>query len=226
VSIGDTTDSYIGEPATNASLDNRYVRGPSSATDHNIPQFNGTTGKLIEDSGLSLDTDGTLAANSDSRLASQKATKTYADNYHAIGFAAKNSAGTSIAGDGAVTQVPFATEDYDYGGGWVTDTFTVPAGAGGVYEFNIGVTLTSHAIASGEQFALFLKVDATEVRTFFFQAQASVSIYNQIRGSCKLKLTAGQTVKAYIYNGHVGSAIALYAAANYNYFDGHLLYRV
>jgi hypothetical protein len=54
------------------------VVGPGSATDAHIPQFDGTTGKLLKD-GLALDTDGTLAANSDTRLASQKAIKTYVD---------------------------------------------------------------------------------------------------------------------------------------------------
>ncbi len=55
------------------------VVGPASATDGHIPQFDGTTGKLLKD-GLALDADGTLAANSDTRLATQKAVKTYADS--------------------------------------------------------------------------------------------------------------------------------------------------
>ncbi|MFD1982463.1 DUF2793 domain-containing protein [Mesorhizobium newzealandense] len=54
------------------------VVGPASAVDGHIVQYNGTTGKLIKD-GLALDTDGTLAANSDTRVASQKAVKTYVD---------------------------------------------------------------------------------------------------------------------------------------------------
>lgn len=61
-----------------ANIDGAVV-GPASATSGNVPTFNGTTGKVIQDSGLSLDIDGTLAANSDAKLASQKATKTYAD---------------------------------------------------------------------------------------------------------------------------------------------------
>lgn len=64
------------------------VVGPASAVNNNFPAFDLTTGKLIKDSGFNsssfilstaLDTDGTLAANSDTRVASQKATKTYAD---------------------------------------------------------------------------------------------------------------------------------------------------
>lgn len=52
------------------------VTGPASAVSGNFAQFDGITGKLIEDGGLSLDTDDTLAADSDARLPSQKAVKT------------------------------------------------------------------------------------------------------------------------------------------------------
>ena len=55
------------------------ITGPGSAVDSDFVQFDGTTGKLAKDGGLSRDTDGTLAANSDARIPSQKAVKTYAD---------------------------------------------------------------------------------------------------------------------------------------------------
>ena len=63
------------------------VNGPASAVDNRVAVFNGTTGKLIKDSGvilgtvapLNVDTDAALAANSDTRVASQKATKAYVD---------------------------------------------------------------------------------------------------------------------------------------------------
>lgn len=55
------------------------VTGPASSTDSNLASFNGTAGKTIKDSGLSLDTSGTLSANSDTKVPSQKAVKTYAD---------------------------------------------------------------------------------------------------------------------------------------------------
>jgi hypothetical protein len=60
---------------TQTNIDGAVV-GPASATDGHIPQFDGVTGKLLKD-GLALDIDGTLAANSDTRIASQKAVKTY-----------------------------------------------------------------------------------------------------------------------------------------------------
>lgn len=55
------------------------VVGPGSAVNARLASFSGTTGKVIQDSGMAIDIDGTLAANSDGRFATQKAVKTYAD---------------------------------------------------------------------------------------------------------------------------------------------------
>lgn len=53
------------------------VSGPASAVSTDFATFSGTSGKVIQDSGLSLDTDVTLAANSDTKIPSQKAVKAY-----------------------------------------------------------------------------------------------------------------------------------------------------
>ena len=53
------------------------VTGPGSSTDSDFAVFDGTSGGAIKDPGWSRDTDGTLAANSDSRIATQKAVKTF-----------------------------------------------------------------------------------------------------------------------------------------------------
>lgn len=68
------------------------VVGPTGSTTNRVAVFDGITGKLIKDGGQTiaeiiassipigyLDTDGSLAGNSDVKVASQKATKTYAD---------------------------------------------------------------------------------------------------------------------------------------------------
>ena len=55
------------------------VTGPAAAVAGRFAQFSDTTGKIIQDGGLSLDTDGTLASDSDTRIPSQKAVKTYID---------------------------------------------------------------------------------------------------------------------------------------------------
>lgn len=54
------------------------VTGPASSTASNFASFNGTSGKIIQDSGISLDTDAALAANSNTRVPSQAAVKSYA----------------------------------------------------------------------------------------------------------------------------------------------------
>jgi hypothetical protein len=62
---------------TQTNLDGAVI-GPASVTDAHFCQFDGTTGKLIK-GGIALDTDTALAANSDTRLGSQKAIKAYID---------------------------------------------------------------------------------------------------------------------------------------------------
>ncbi len=53
------------------------VTGPSGATASDIVIFSGTTGKVIADSGKALSTDGTMAANSDAKVPTEKAIVTY-----------------------------------------------------------------------------------------------------------------------------------------------------
>lgn len=55
------------------------VTGPASATSGNITTFSGTSGKVIQDSGKALSTDGTFGSNSDNKVPTEKATKTYVD---------------------------------------------------------------------------------------------------------------------------------------------------
>ncbi|MBA1141764.1 DUF2793 domain-containing protein [Mesorhizobium neociceri] len=55
------------------------VTGPGSSVSGNIATFSGTSGKVVQDSGVAISTDGTFAANSDANLATEKATRTYID---------------------------------------------------------------------------------------------------------------------------------------------------
>lgn len=55
------------------------VTGPVSAVSDDFATFNGTTGKIVKDSGFSRTIDGTLAGNSDVLIPSEKAVKTYVD---------------------------------------------------------------------------------------------------------------------------------------------------
>jgi hypothetical protein len=49
--------------------------GPGTAASGDFAQFDGASGTLLKDGGLSFDTDATMAANSDSRIPSQKAVR-------------------------------------------------------------------------------------------------------------------------------------------------------
>lgn len=55
------------------------VVGPASSTADALALFDGTTGKLLKDSAVTIDTDDTLAADSDSRIPTQQAVKAYVD---------------------------------------------------------------------------------------------------------------------------------------------------
>lgn len=54
------------------------VVGPASAVSTDFATFSGTSGKIIQDSGITLDTDAALTANSNVRIPSQAAVKSYA----------------------------------------------------------------------------------------------------------------------------------------------------
>lgn len=82
--VGDQIIAIVdapGQTATNwlevqRNIDGAVV-GPVSSVDNDFAMFDGVTGKIIKDGGLSLSIDGTMASNSDSLIPSQKASVTY-----------------------------------------------------------------------------------------------------------------------------------------------------
>ena len=73
---GITISPTHGTPTIKRSVENTNI----SSTNNAIVLFDGTTGNLIKDSTITIDIDGALTANSDTKIASQKAVKTYVDN--------------------------------------------------------------------------------------------------------------------------------------------------
>jgi len=74
------------------------VVGPASSTSGDVPTFNGAGGKTLQDSGKAFSTDGTFASNSDAKVPTEKAIKTYADTKQsALGFTPENSANKDAA---------------------------------------------------------------------------------------------------------------------------------
>lgn len=51
----DVEIDFTGATVVGLSAGSGDVVGPASAADRNIPTFDGTTGKLIEDSGVGMD---------------------------------------------------------------------------------------------------------------------------------------------------------------------------
>lgn len=51
--------------------------GPASSTAGDLPTFSGTTGKVVQDSGVAISTDGTMASNADTKISTEKAVRTY-----------------------------------------------------------------------------------------------------------------------------------------------------
>ena len=88
------------------------------------------TPKALADAGLVKDTDGTLAANSDSKIASQKAVKTYVDSGTVT---MTNKTLTSPVFNGNVDGWISANETWTYAS---ATTITVPSGA--VSKYNKG----------------------------------------------------------------------------------------
>lgn len=95
IEIGTVSIVAAGQPATvvnsgnetAAVFDFEIPQGPAgevvstgASTANNLAKFLDTSGDVIGDAGVAVSTDGTLASNSDVKLPTEKAVKTYADS--------------------------------------------------------------------------------------------------------------------------------------------------
>ena len=64
IKVGTTTyDIYDATAARSThNHDDRYVAGPSSSTANAVPRYDGTTGKIIKDSGVTISDTNVLSA--------------------------------------------------------------------------------------------------------------------------------------------------------------------
>jgi len=153
---------------TQANVDGA-VTGPASAVSGNIPTFNGTSGKVIQDGGVAVSTDGTFASNSDSLLPTQKASKTYADTKVAANSAITGATKTKITYDakGLVTSGADATTadiNDSTNRRYVTDSeLTVIGNTSGVNTGDQTISLSGDVSAAGGTGALTTTIGANKV---------------------------------------------------------------
>lgn len=109
VEVGDTITCLVDSSAagtqaavganwivTQTNIDGAVV-GPASSVAADFVSFSGTTGKVIQDSGISLDTDAALGANSNARVPSQAAVRGYTYSQTQIGDPTTDFAATFVA---------------------------------------------------------------------------------------------------------------------------------
>lgn len=109
------------------------VVGPASAVADRFATFNGTTGKIIKDSGLSLTTSTTLAGNSNTNIPSEAAVKTYVDAQKSVVVNSQSAAYTLSLTD-ANTMIYHPPSDA------TARTWTIPANSS--VAFPVGTTIT------------------------------------------------------------------------------------
>lgn len=115
--------------AVQVNLDGAVI-GPASSTSDNIPTFDGVTGKLLKDSGKAHSIDGTFAANSDNKIPTEKAVKTYADTK--LPLAGGTMSGPIAMGSQKITGLAAGTANGDavrYEQVIGTQDLYIPAGA-------------------------------------------------------------------------------------------------
>jgi hypothetical protein len=183
------------------------VNGPSSSTAGDIATFSGTTGKVIQDSGKSHSTDGTLAGNSDALIPTEKAVKTYVDRTRVTGTTA-TGAGTA-AKTATITGYTPAAGDVLYLSLTSGNTAGQPTlninsgGAKAIWLAGFSMSIASASAAAGAVWPLWY--DGT--RWHIFGSQIALSDATQA------EMEAGtQAADRYMSPLRVRQAIAIYAA--------------
>jgi len=147
------------------------VTGPASATDNALVLFNGTGGKVVKDSAVTVSTDGTFAANSDSKVPTEKAIKTYVASQTTVVPAAFYP-GTPTA-SALVLYLPFAI------------AVTLPANLAGSY-----VKAKTAATAST---AFDVQKNGSSVGTITFAASGSTATFSTTGGAA-VSFAAGDVI--------------------------------
>lgn len=153
--LSDTPANYTGQAGLSAVVKGtedglEFARkiGPAVAltttTDGDFALWDGTDGLHIRDDGLALDTDGTLAADSDVKIPSQKAVKTYVDAH---------------AGGGAPDSAHYVTTQAEAG---LSAEFNLGGLTTGLLKHNVAAGVSTPATASeGTDYLAGSRIDDT-----------------------------------------------------------------
>ena len=163
------------------------------------------TGQTAE---TSIATDDTVLIHDTSAGALRKMTR--ANFVSGVGgtntpaFHAYNNADQTISAN-TETQLIFNTEIYDTNSAFASNTFTVPSGEGGRYfvYFRLG-------FASGNDFTfqVTLKISDAFNADSGFRVNGENQYYNNHFSGQVMNLSAGATLKLYIYTGEAGQNIS------------------
>ena len=157
------TDAEVGSDWDKIQLAlNGIVLGPESSNSGDIVTFNGSSGTVVQDSGKSFSTDGTLSSNSDSYISTQKAIVTYVTT----GLGTKQNTITTgtnlqyLAGDLSLITFPTNVSTFSNDAGYLTSST-------GVTSFNTrhgAVTLTSSDVTTALSYTPVQSVSGTSGR--------------------------------------------------------------
>ena len=163
VEVGDTIlcvvdGSAIGTQAavganwnvTQANIDGAVV-GPVSSVGSNLSLFSGTSGKIIADSGVATSTDGTMAANSNAKLPTEAAIRTYiaANSVLQSTFVDRETPGGLVNGSNTtytIANTPLSGSEYVYLNGILQEP-----GAGNDYTIATATITYLTAPVSGDK---------------------------------------------------------------------------
>lgn len=95
--VGEAVD--VRGPAGANGTGTGTVVGPESSVAGNLAIFDDTTGELIDDSGVSVSTDGTMASDSDAKVPTEKAIRTFIGAVLAAGDYASLKGGIDCSGN-------------------------------------------------------------------------------------------------------------------------------
>jgi hypothetical protein len=168
-----------------------------------------------------LDTDDTLAASSDLRVASQNATKTYVDTKvsgisgsisRARAYCSSAGVGQTIANN-TWTKLLFDTENFDGNNEFTSSRFT--AKQIGYYQVNAVFVLASSTLAGNQEIAIY----KTGVRYSSQAGRKTASAVSSVLISDLVYLAVNDYVEIYCFQNSGASKITNVAAGYSSYFS-------